>query len=112
VPFSLSLFFVALVRIRNIVIFYRFSLHSIAANAISLEGAAAIADMLKVNKTLQSLECVHERGSLVLRSSLHCPCSHYLSYIPLHSLSYNAISCAGAAVIGDALTHNKTLQAL
>jgi hypothetical protein len=87
-----------------------FLLHSLAGNRIGAEGAVAIGEALKCNKTITTLECGGGNASRLL-SSVYPRLSYNLLLLYI-SIIGNGIGDEGAAAIGEVLKRNKTITKL
>ena len=75
-----------------------------------MEGAQIIADLLKTNTTLTSVEYATPHPSPYCQQPL-TPDQHS-PLLLAHSLAQNEIQGAGAKALGEALTTNKSLTSL
>jgi hypothetical protein len=93
-------------------------MHSLGSNVIGNEGAAALSEMLKENKTLAELWWLPGRGENqhhflpLLSYSADVQCLTLIFTLLLHSLNDNNIDAVGAAALGEAVMQNNTLTAL
>jgi hypothetical protein len=79
---------------------------SLYGNTISDEGAVAMAQVLKINTSLQGLLYVH------IVHHHHLLLLHHLDPLTLISLDKNQIGDIGALAIADGLKQNNVLQRL
>ena len=82
-------------------------------NGMGDEGAASLAEALKVNTTLQSTRCASKALVLAFAHKRQRPLTLNAIFVGIiHSLNGNQMKAEGAAFLAEALEVNTTLQSI